>query len=291
MRLGFESMTPIQSISIPQATKGKDVIGCAQTGSGKTIAFLAPIINKMLNEGPPTSDYNLPRNVSAPLALVLTPTRELADQIWIEARKLLYKTGICVTKVYGGVPYDGQIREIKRGTDILVATPGRLIDFLKRNSIVLDSIKFLVFDEADRMLDMGFEDQINEILISSDIRPKEERTNMMFSATFNSQVREISMAFMNDYFFISRSLEDENKANENIEQQLIYLTDDDKIMKLHEVLQSVRGSVISKLPLTLVFRETKRGVDDLSYFLNQRNYNTISIHGDKTQDMRKVIYS
>jgi len=242
-KMGFVELTPIQKKVIPFLMGSKDVMGCAQTGSGKTVAFLAPIIHRMLTEGPPTTDA---RGVSAPVALILTPTRELAEQIYKEARKLLYKTGMIVVKAYGGVPIETQIRFIQSGCDVLVATPGRLIDFLRRGLIVLNQVKFLVFDEADRMLDMGFEDQLKSIIFDADITEKSGRVNMMFSATFTSDVREIARTFMNEYHFISGDLDQDNTANENIEQNLIYSDEKDKVLKLHQVLQSIKGSVISK---------------------------------------------
>ncbi len=160
-KMNFEQMTPIQKNVIPIISPGNDVMACSQTGSGKTIAFLAPIVNKMLNDGPPNVDLeNYP---SAPIALILIPTRELAEQIYKEARKLLHQTGIQITKIYGGVPHDSQIRELREGTDILVATPGRLIDFLNSKLITLKAIKYLILDEADRILDLGFSDQLNSI--------------------------------------------------------------------------------------------------------------------------------
>ncbi len=238
-------MTPIQRSVIPYISDDKDIMGCAQTGSGKTVAFLLPILNKMLKEGPP-DDSNLSGRISAPIALILTPTRELAEQIYKEARKVIHKTDMIVAKVYGGVPIDSQLRIMTNGCDILVATPGRLIDLIKRNKVTLSSVKYLVFDEADRMLDMGFEDQLNEIVFMGDIPPKQKRINMMFSATFTSQVRSIAREFMNEYYFFTASLDEENKANENVEQVLIYVSDREKITKLHEVLQSLKGSVISK---------------------------------------------
>jgi ATP-dependent RNA helicase DDX3X len=165
-RLQFTQMTPIQRTVVPFIIRKNDVMGCSQTGSGKTIAFLAPILSKMLKEGPPVNEgYNFGnRGGSAPVALILIPTRELAEQIYKEARKLVHKTGIAVTKVYGGVGYDSQLAEVREGTDILVATPGRLIDFLKKGVIILGSVKYLVIDEADRILDMGFEDQLRSIM-------------------------------------------------------------------------------------------------------------------------------
>lgn len=160
-KMNFEQMTPIQKNVIPIITPGNDVMACSQTGSGKTIAFLAPIVDKMLNEGPPNVDLeNYP---SAPVGLILIPTRELAEQIYKEARKLLHQTGVQITKIYGGVPHDSQIRELREGTDILVATPGRLIDFLNSKMITLKAVKYLILDEADRILDLGFSDQLNSI--------------------------------------------------------------------------------------------------------------------------------
>jgi len=160
-KMSFEQMTPIQKNVIPIITPGNDVMACSQTGSGKTIAFLAPIVNKMLNEGFPNVDLeNFP---SAPVALILIPTRELAEQIFKEGRKLLHQTGIQITKIYGGVPHDSQIRELREGTDILVATPGRLIDFLNSKLITLKAVKYLILDEADRILDLGFSEQLNSI--------------------------------------------------------------------------------------------------------------------------------
>jgi superfamily II DNA/RNA helicase len=244
--MGFDAMTPIQRAVLPYILDGHDTIGCAQTGSGKTVSFLAPIVNKMLIDGPPKTDSQLPKGVSAPVALIIVPTRELAEQIYKEARKVLHKTGIVVVKVYGGIPIDTQFNHIVNGCDILVATPGRLIDFLKRDLIYLNSVQFLVFDEADRMLDMGFEDQLREIVFCSDISPKEKRINLMFSATFDKNIREIATMFMNDYYFISKAFDQDNTANENIKQELVYVEENDKVLKLHEILQKIKGSVLSK---------------------------------------------
>jgi ATP-dependent RNA helicase DDX3X len=159
-KMKFDLMTPIQKFVLPVISEGNDVIGCSQTGSGKTIAFLSPIVNKMMKEGPPTEASSFP---SAPVALILIPTRELAEQIYKEGRKLLHQTGIQITKIYGGVAHDGQLRELREGTDILVATPGRLIDFLTSKMISLKMVKYLILDEADRILDLGFSDQLNNI--------------------------------------------------------------------------------------------------------------------------------
>lgn len=162
-RLGFNVMTPIQKYSYSLVNKGNDLMGCAQTGSGKTVAFLLPIVNKMMNEGPP-DDSDVRQNTSAPVSLIIVPTRELAEQIHKEARKLLNGTGIEVTQIYGGVPHDSQKMELRMGKDIIVATPGRLIDFLDSKMISLKKVKYLIIDEADRILDMGFEVQLNSII-------------------------------------------------------------------------------------------------------------------------------
>lgn len=159
-KMKFENMTPIQKYVLPIISESKDVMACSQTGSGKTIAFLAPIVNKMMKDGPPKEFENFP---SEPIALILIPTRELAEQIFREGRKLLHQTGIQITKIYGGVPHDSQLRELRDGTDILVATPGRLIDFLSSKMVSLRKVKFFVLDEADRILDLGFSDQLNTI--------------------------------------------------------------------------------------------------------------------------------
>jgi ATP-dependent RNA helicase DDX3X len=162
-KCGFTSMTPIQRKVIPLIVDEKDIMGCSQTGSGKTVSFLAPVIDKMLKNGPP-EDKALRPGISAPICLILVPTRELAEQIFIEARKLCYRSGIIVAKVYGGVGYDPQKIALEQGCDIIVATPGRLIDFLSRGCIKLNEVKHLVIDEADRILDMGFEDQLKSII-------------------------------------------------------------------------------------------------------------------------------
>lgn len=244
--MGFETMTPIQRAVIPYILNGKDTIGCAQTGSGKTVSFVAPIVNKMLTNGPPKTDSQLPPGISAPIALIIVPTRELAEQIFKETRKIIHKTGIIVVKVYGGIPINTQMKQITSGCDILVATPGRLIDFLKRDLIYLNSVQYLVFDEADRMLDMGFEDQLREIVFCSDIQSKEKRINLMFSATFDKNIREIARMFMNDYLFISKELDQDNTTNENIKQELIFADEKDKVLKLHNILQKIQGCVLSK---------------------------------------------
>ena len=293
LKMKYDLMTPIQKAIIPYILKQKDCLGCAETGSGKTIAFLSPIISLLLKDGPPKEDdeYLKPNSkytntCSYPVCLVIVPTRELAEQIYVEARKLLYKTGMIVCKCYGGVPNDTQMRELRQGVDIVIGTPGRLIEFIDKKILYLNLIKFLVIDESDRMLDMGFKPQLENIICKNDqMTPKDKRINLMFSATIPFEVEEISYQFMKeDCYLITTNKNIENKngynANKNVEQKIYYVEEEDKIFKLHEILQSIEGNV-------LIFLEKKKSVDKLEGFLLNRNYNAIGIHGDKLQTERQ----
>ena len=290
-KLHYDLMTPIQQIIIPYILLKKDCLGCAQTGSGKTIAFLLPLINLMLKEGPPKDDnkylktnsnYNL--SCSYPVMLILVPTRELAEQIFKEARKVCYKTGIIVTRCYGGVKLDNQIRELKQGSDIVIGTPGRIIELIEKRFLYLKLIQYLVIDESDRMLDMGFEHQMNDIVFNSQMPDKNNRVNYMFSATIPKNVIEISKKFMREecYLISNKNNFDKNEynTNENVEQKIYYVEDNDKIGKLHEIFQKIQGNAI-------IFLETKKSVDNLENFLSKRNYNVLAIHGDKPQIQRQ----
>ena len=292
-KMKYDLMTPIQKAIIPYILESKDCLGCAETGSGKTIAFLAPIISLLLKEGPPKEDeeYLKPNSkytntCSYPVCLVLVPTRELAEQIYVEARKLLYKTGIIVSKCYGGVPSDAQIRELRQGVDIVIGTPGRINEFIEKKILYLNLIKYLVIDESDRMLDMGFKPQLENIISkNSQMTPKDKRNNLMFSATIPSEVEEIAYQFMKqNCYLITTNKNGENKnaynANENVEQTIYFVEEEEKILKLHEILQTIEGNVI-------VFLEKKKSVDKLESFLLNRNYNAIGIHGDKLQAERQ----
>ena len=289
----YDKMTPIQKIIIPYILQKKDCLGCAETGSGKTVSFLSPIISILLNEGPPKDDKiflkqnsKYSNSCSYPVCLILVPTRELAEQIYIESRKLLYKTGIVVTKCYGGVPLDNQIRDLRQGADIVIGTPGRIIEFIEKKILYLNLIEFLVIDESDRMLDMGFKPQLENIISKNkEMKNKENRINLMFSATIPKEVEEISYEFMkDDCYLISTNKNKGNikgyNANENVEQLIYYVNEEEKIPKLHEILQTTEGNV-------LIFLEKKKSVDKLETFLLSRNYNAIGIHGDKIQSERQ----
>ena len=289
----YDLMTPIQKVIIPYILEKKDCLGCAETGSGKTVSFLAPIISLLLKDGPPLEDKEYIKqnskysnSCSYPVCLVLVPTRELAEQIYIESRKLLYKTGIVSTKCYGGVPFDAQMRELRAGVDIVIGTPGRVFEFIEKKILFLDLIEYLVIDESDRMLDMGFKPQLENIITKNkQMRSKDDRINLMFSATIPKEVEDISYEFMKDNcYLISTNKSKGNKkgynANENVEQLIYYVKEEEKAAKLHQILQTIEGNV-------LIFLEKKKSVDKLEDFLLSRNYNAIGIHGDKIQSERQ----
>eukprot|EP00804_Cyclotella_cryptica_P003590 CCRYP_002197-RE/>CCRYP_002197-RE protein AED:0.43 eAED:0.43 QI:228/0.66/0.25/1/1/1/4/0/359 len=200
---GYTKPTPVQKWSIPIAGNSRDLMACAQTGSGKTAGFLFPIIIAMLRNGgtePPGGGRG--RRIY-PECLVLAPTRELASQIQEEAQKFLYCTGIASVVVYGGADVREQLRQIERGCDLLVATPGRLVDLIERGRLGMENVKFLVLDEADRMLDMGFEPQIRRIVEQENMPHGDDRQTMMFSATFPANIQRLAGDFMRDYIFLT----------------------------------------------------------------------------------------
>ncbi|KAJ7551375.1 hypothetical protein O6H91_06G012500 [Diphasiastrum complanatum] len=188
-RCKYVKPTPVQKHAIPISLAGRDLMACAQTGSGKTAAFCFPIIAGLIHN----SMRGRPRGgrKAFPLALILSPTRELSCQIHDEAKKFAYQTGIRVVVAYGGAPVHHQLRELERGVDILVATPGRLSDLLERARLSLSMVRYLALDEADRMLDMGFEPQIRRIVEQMDMPPVGERQTMLFSATFPKEIQVI----------------------------------------------------------------------------------------------------
>ena len=292
-KMKYNQMTPIQKYLIPYVLNEKDCLGCAQTGSGKTVAFLTPIISLMIEKGTPKNDKeylqtntNYTLSCSYPVLLILVPTRELVEQIFKEARKICHRTGIVVCKCYGGVPLDSQIWDLKQGCDIVIGTPGRIIELIEKRFLYLNLIRYLIIDESDRMLDMGFEAQMNEIILNKNMTEKNKRLNLMFSATITKHVSNLSKKYMNNDCYLittSKSICDKKNiynTNSNVEQIIYYVEDKDKIGKLHEIFQEIQGNVI-------IFMETKKSVDNLENFLSKRNYNVLGIHGDKPQNLRK----
>ncbi len=200
--------TPVQKNSVAIAGSGRDLMACAQTGSGKTAGFLFPLLNLAFRLGPPKIevDKSLPvyvRSKSHPFALILAPTRELALQIYEEAKKFSYRSWVSPCVIYGGADIGVQLRQLSDGQcDLLVATPGRLADMMERGKISLKYVRTLVLDEADRMLDMGFEPQIRQIVEQSDMPPVGVRQTLMFSATFPREIQMLARDFLSDYVFL-----------------------------------------------------------------------------------------
>jgi len=280
----FTKPTPVQRYSIPICNMKRDLMACAQTGSGKTAGFLFPCISMMLRAGPP----NIPRDRSYrspvyPTALILAPTRELALQIFKEAKKFCYRTGIQPCVVYGGARSSDQMRELSRGADMLVATPGRLEDFLSKRKISLSCTRFLVLDEADQMLDMGFEPQIRDIVERYDMADKYNRQTMMFSATFPHEIQRLAEDFLENHFFLA--VGEVGSAASDVQQSVEYVKDHDKEEFLLHWLDNEFTS--NPKSLILVFVETKRQCDKLEYILCESGVKAASIHGDRDQGERE----
>ena len=276
--------TPVQKYSIPIVKGGRDLMACAQTGSGKTGGFLFPILSQAFEQGPsaaaPSAGTGFGRQRKAfPTSLILAPTRELVSQIYDEARKFAYRSWVRPCVVYGGADIGTQLRSIERGCDLLVATPGRLVDLIERGRISLSNIKYLVLDEADRMLDMGFEPQIRRIVDGEDMPPVNARQTLMFSATFPRDIQMLARDFLKDYIFLSVGRV--GSTSENITQKIEYVEDHDKRSVLLDILHSHDGG------LTLIFVETKRMADTLSDFLINQSFPATAIHGDRTQRERE----
>jgi ATP-dependent RNA helicase DDX3X len=282
--LQFNQMTSIQNLSIPIILEGIDLVGCAQTGSGKTLSYLLPISILLYSNN--YTLINKKKRISYPFLLIIVPTRELAIQIYYEALKLLYQTEIIPVCVYGGADYSNQIADLREGCDILIGTPGRLINFLEKEFISLDMCEFLVIDEADKMMDMGFEPDIRKIVEDFDLN--DERQTLMFSATFPKIVLRIMETFLkgNFYFINTGNFLGENEsANVNVEQRLFFIKSgkiNDKLMVLHKILQIINGK-------TLVFVNTKKDTSGLKNFLEGKNYNVNDIHGDKNMEERRKV--
>ena len=262
------------------------LVGCLQTGSGKTAGFLFPILSASFAVGPrppPAETHpSYARSRKAyPTTLILAPTRELVSQIHDEARKFSYRSWVRPAVAYGGADINQQLRQIERGCDLLSATPGRLVDLIERGRISLANIQYLVLDEADRMLDMGFEPQIRRIVQGEDMPGIRERQTLMFSATFPRDIQMLAKDFLKDYVFLSVGRV--GSTSENITQKIEYVEDNDKRSVLLDILASQEPG-----GLTLVFVETKRMADMLSDFLIGNNLPATSIHGDRTQREREM---
>jgi len=262
--------TPIQEQAIPIATKGVDVLGLAQTGTGKTAAFAIPIIDQL-------KDRKFPKGAFRPIrSLILTPTRELALQIEESFLDYGKYTDLRYTVIFGGVNQNPQVRQLKRGTDILVATPGRLLDLIGQGFIHLDQIEIFVLDEADRMLDMGFIHDIKKIF---PLLPKQKQT-MLFSATMPKEINEISNSLQKHPVRVE--VTPESSVVDTIDQFLCCVEKPEKIDLLVNLLHKDTRDRI------LIFSRTKHGADKIARTLNKKNIGCEAIHGNKSQNARQT---
>jgi len=266
---GYKIATPIQVQAIPAIMKGKDVLGGAQTGTGKTAAFALPILDKLSSD-----TQRLGRVSKHPRALILTPTRELADQVgesFIDYGKFL---NLKAVKIYGGVKINPQITNLRNGTDIVIATPGRLLDHLQQKTINLSSIEILVLDEADRMLDMGFIRDIKKII---SFLPK-QRQNLMFSATYGNDIKALAKGILQDP--VSVEVTKRNAAADKVEQAVHFI---DKNQKRHLLAHLIKEESWYRV---LVFVKTKHGANRLTAQLSKAGIPSAAIHGNKSQAAR-----
>lgn len=277
----YTKPTCIQAQGWPLALSGRDVVGVAQTGSGKTLSYILPALIHAKAQRP------LARG-EGPMVLVLAPTRELAvqiQQVSLEFGKLFRARTVCL---YGGVPKSGQIREMMNGAEIVVATPGRLIDLIKMGRTNLQRCSFLVLDEADRMLDMGFEDDIRTII--GQIRS--DRQTLMWSATWPKEVQALARDYLGDFVQINVG-SDELTSNKKIQQNIVVLKNSEKEAKLAEILLKIWDELpgddrSKKIPKIIIFTNTKRACDNLSYKMRADNWPCEAIHGDKSQTERDL---
>jgi len=266
--MGLKEPTPIQARAIPHALNGEDVLGLAQTGTGKTAAFGVPLIARMLDYGRKPAAHTV-------RGLVLAPTRELANQIAATLKDLTEGTPMKIGLVVGGVSINPQIQRISRGTDILVATPGRLLDILDRKALDLGSCDFLVLDEADQMLDLGFIHALRKI---SALLP-EERQTMLFSATMPKQMNEIANSYLNRPVRIEVS--PPGKPAAKVTQSVHFIAKAEKLSLLKELLTEHKDE------RTLVFGRTKHGMEKLMKVLEKSGFAAAAIHGNKSQGQRE----
>ncbi len=264
---GYTNPTPIQAQAIPYVLEGHDLLGCAQTGTGKTAAFSIPILQHLCS---PES-----RGKKGLRALILTPTRELAIQIQESLQAYGRHTGIRNAVIFGGVNQNPQVNQIRRGVDILVATPGRLLDLMNQGHISLRQIEMFVLDEADRMLDMGFIHDVKRIIAAL---PKKRQT-LFFSATMPAEIQKLSTTILTNPKKVE--VAPVSSTAETIEQHLFYVDKGDKNSLLLHVLNN------AALTSVLVFTRTKHGADKVVKVLQRNNIKSLAIHGNKSQNARQ----
>ena len=263
---GYENPSPIQKEAIPHIMNGKDVLGCAQTGTGKTATFALPLINNlMLNKELDNTNIKV---------LILTPTRELAIQIRDNFRKYSIYTDLKCSVIFGGVNQTSQIRVLKRGVDILVATPGRLLDLLNQRHVKLNSLKALVLDEADTMLDMGFINDVKKIISHT---PKEKQT-LLFSATMPDEIKDLATNLLKNHMTIK--LNTDSPTVEKINQSVYHVDKGNKSKLLLQILKE------NNIKSVLIFVRTKHNANKLNETLQKSGITSGVIHGNKSQSAR-----
>jgi len=268
--MGYTTMTPIQAQAIPVVLTGRDVMGAAQTGTGKTAAFALPLLQRMMrHENPSTSPARHPVR-----ALVLLPTRELADQVAQQVKLYAKYTNLRSAVVFGGMDMKPQTLELKAGVEVLVATPGRLLDHIEAKTAVLNQVEYVVLDEADRMLDIGFLPDLQRIL---SYLPR-QRITLLFSATFSPEIKRLASSYLQNPVTIEVARS--NATASTVEQHFFGLNEEGKRLALHQILRS------RDLKQAFVFVNSKLGCARLARTLEREGLKTTALHGDKSQDER-----
>ena len=267
---GYTAMTPIQAKAIPLVLAGRDVMGAAQTGTGKTAAFSLPLLQKMMKHE--TASMSPARHPVR--ALVITPTRELADQVANNVKTYAKHTQLRAAVVFGGIDMKPQTLELKRGVEVLIATPGRLLDHIEAKNCVLNQVEYVVLDEADRMLDIGFLPDLQRIL---SYLPKTRQT-LLFSATFSPEIRKLATSYLQDP--ITVEVARANATATNVEQRFYSVAEDDKRAVVRQLIKT------RALTQALVFVNSKLGAARLARSFERDGMKTAALHGDKSQDER-----
>ncbi|MBS1636994.1 MAG: DEAD/DEAH box helicase [Bacteroidetes bacterium] len=267
-KLGYAQATPIQQQAIPPILEGKDIFGCAQTGTGKTAAFALPVL-QILSAAKPSGSA---RKIGA---LILAPTRELALQISASVNSYTGGLPLSHTTVFGGVSQHHQVKDLRRGVDILIATPGRLLDLMQQGFVDLNHIRFFVLDEADRMLDMGFINDIKRVIAKLPAR----KQTLFFSATASPDIMKLANTLLKEP--VKVSVDPVSSASELIKQSVYYVSGENKRALLKYILKD------GKIEHALVFTRTKRGADRVAKELNSSGIIAEAIHGNKSQGARE----
>lgn len=268
--MNFQEMTPVQEQTIPVILEGKDIIGCAQTGTGKTAAYTLPLLNRLLCEGNPDNVIR---------AVIMVPTRELAQQIDMQFEGFSYYLPISTTVVYGGGDgsgWDQQKRGLLMGTDVVIATPGRLLSHIANSGIDLSHVGYFILDEADRMLDMGFFEDIMQIVKQM----PQERQTIMFSATLPPKIRQLAKQILQDPAEINIAI---SKPNEAIVQSAYICYETQKMQIIEELFSKSTNKKI------IIFSSSKQKVKDLAYALKRKKLNVAAMHSDLEQDERESV--